>query len=199
MGKSLEAELVSLSDGLARGAERQVAEALRKKYSKDELDQASGDAALRSYLDYNSLCDVVFPGDFNSYVSRLLLVLSDASNVAAGEIPHPEVERRAMGRAGAADKRDRAMKERALVASMRGVDQKKTVGEELRTANAMREAEAESRRREVEAEARLRSQAEAHRTAAYAARARQEAAGAAVAASVAAQRSRIHSLVASEI
>ena len=117
---------------------RQVAEALRKKYSKDELDQATGDAALRSYLDYNSLCDVVFPGDFNSYVSRLLLVLSDASNVAAGEIPHPEVERRAMGRAGAADKRDRAMKERALVASMRGVDQKKTVGEELRTANATR-------------------------------------------------------------
>ena len=50
---------------------RQVAEALRKKYSKDELDQASGDAALRSYLDYNSLCGVVFPGDFNSYVSRL--------------------------------------------------------------------------------------------------------------------------------
>merc|ERR1711918_146084 len=61
--------------------------------------------------------------------------------MGAGEIAHPEVERRQAGRAGAHDKRERALKERQLVASMRGEDEKKTVGEELRAVNTLRREE----------------------------------------------------------
>jgi len=118
---------------------KQNAEALRRKYSRDDPESQAPDALS---LDYHALCDSIFPGDFGSYVSRLLLVLSDASNVAnATTIEHPEIERRQAGRAGAASKRDRAAKERALVDSMRGEDKKKTVAHELRSANTLRRDE----------------------------------------------------------
>ena len=78
---------------------KQNAEALRRKYSRDDPESQAPDALS---LDYHALCDSIFPGDFGSYVSRLLLVLSDASNVAnATTIEHPEIERRQAGRAGA--------------------------------------------------------------------------------------------------
>jgi len=61
---------------------RSRAEALRKTFEAAPTSSTPRVGA-DMLMDYNSLCDAVYPGDFNHYVDRLLVVMQDNSPAEA--------------------------------------------------------------------------------------------------------------------
>mmetsp|Transcript_24763 Transcript_24763/g.57220 ORF Transcript_24763/g.57220 Transcript_24763/m.57220 type:complete len:1092 (-) Transcript_24763:164-3439(-) len=61
---------------------RSRAEALRKTFEA-AVTSSTPRVGADMLMDYNSLCDAVYPGDFNHYVDRLLVVMQDNSPAEA--------------------------------------------------------------------------------------------------------------------